>query len=158
MSGVPENSVGTTNYGNHLHEVVVSGHSHTFTLQDHSHSVTLQNHVHTVVTPNHSHSVVTPSHSHTVEIPSHGHELEYGIYEEPALPTSVTIKVDNNAVPGTAISGKNIDLIPYLAKDANGKVLRDQWHTVELKPNGLARINAQIVSRLFIQSRLGGNY
>jgi phage minor structural protein len=158
MSGVPENSVGTTNYGNHLHEVVVPGHDHTVTIANHSHSVTIGSHSHSVSIAEHSHNVSVPSHSHSVDIPGHGHDLDYGVYEHETLPTSVTVKVDGTAISGTALNRKSVDIIPYLAKDANGKVKRNEWHTVEITPNNLARINANVISRIFIQSRLGGNY
>ncbi|WP_071460743.1 phage tail spike protein [Bacillus massilinigeriensis] len=160
LTGVPENSVGdpNDNYGYHLHMLSIPGHNHSVTIAPHSHSVTVANHSHSVTLPAHSHSVTIAAHSHNVEIPGHGHDLLYGVYEHDTLPSQVTIKVDGRAVPGTATSGDNIDLIPFLAKDSDGKVRRGAWHTVELTPNGLARINAQVISRLFIQSRTGGNY
>lgn len=162
MSGVPENAVGSENYGYHQHEVQIPGsifsHDHTISIGNHSHSIQIGNHSHTVQTPSHSHSVQIDPHSHTLEIPGHGHSLEYGIWEESSLPSQVTVKVDGQAVPGTAISRDSLDLIPYLAKDSEGRVQRGTWHTVELKPNGLARINATVISRLFIQSHTGGSY
>ncbi|MBT2736171.1 phage tail spike protein [Bacillus sp. ISL-7] len=148
MSGVPENVVGTANYGNHLHEVVIPGHNHTVTIASHTHSVSV---------PSHSHTVTIPDHSHTVAIPDHTHAIEFGIYELGQLPTSVVIKVDDNTVPFTSVEGDNIDLIPYLSKDSEGKVDRG-WHTITIAPNDLGRINAQIYSQVFIQSRGNGSF
>jgi phage minor structural protein len=148
MSGVPENAVGTDNYGNHLHEVVIPGHNHTVNISDHTHSVAV---------PSHTHNVTIPSHSHTVSIPDHTHEIEFGIYKLEALPSSVAVMVDGNTVPHTSVEGDNIDLIPYLSKDSEGKVQRG-WHTVTIAPNDLGRISAQIYSQFFIQSRGEGNY
>jgi translation initiation factor RLI1 len=39
MSGVPENSVGTDNWGYYLHKVVTPGHDHTVTIGNHTHTV-----------------------------------------------------------------------------------------------------------------------
>jgi hypothetical protein len=65
--------------------------------------------------------------------------------------------VDGNTVPFTDVSGDNIDLIPYLSKDGEGKLNRG-WHTIIITPDDLGRINAQIYSQVFIQSRGGGSY
>lgn len=138
-------------YASHTHAVEVTdelNHAHTVSISPHQHSVSISPH---------SHTVETPSHTHSLTLAGHGHELIYGIWEEPTLPTSVTIKVDGNTVPGSAISGENINLIPYLAKETDGRVKRG-WHTITLTPDGLARINAQLVRRVFIQSHSGGNY
>jgi phage minor structural protein len=143
MSGVPENAVGSDNYGNHLHEVVVPGHDHSVSIPNHSHSVSV---------PSHTHNVDIPGHTHNVSIPDHTHGLEFGIYQLERLPTAVTIKVDNNPLDFTDTKGDNIDLIPYLSKDTDGKVNRG-WHTVTITPNDLARINAQIFTQFFVQSR-----
>jgi phage minor structural protein len=157
MSGVPENSVGTTNYGNHLHEVVVPGHNHSVTIASHTHSVTVPSHTHNVTVPSHTHTVSIPDHTHNISLPDHSHDIEFGIYKHTTLPTAVAIKVDNNAVPATSVEGENIDLIPYLSKDGEGKIVRG-WHTVSIAPNDLGRINAQIYSQVFIQSRGQGDY
>jgi hypothetical protein len=153
MSGAPENVVGSS----HLHEVVVPGHSHTVTISNHSHSVTVSDHSHSVTVPSHTHSVTIPAHTHTVDMPDHTHDIDYGIYTLNRLPTAVSIKVDGNTVPYTATSADNLNLIPYLSKESDGKVIRG-WHTVEIKPNDLGRITAQVTTQFFIQSRGGGNY
>jgi len=171
MSGVPENSIGDENYGYHVHEVRMSGenwtHDHTINLPSHSHNFDVPNHTHTVSVPAHTHTVNTPSHTHEVNIPNHTHEItlpdhihdiEHGIYELSTMPTSVQIRVDGNLLPITALNGNDIDIIPYLDTDSGGKITRGTWHTVEITPNDLARINANIISRLFIQSRMGGTY
>jgi hypothetical protein len=48
-------------------------------------------------------------------------------------------------------------LIPYLSKDTEGKVNRG-WHTIAIAPNDLGRINAQIFTQFFVQSRGGGSF
>lgn len=130
-------------------------------LKNHTHSVS--NHTHTV--SNHTHSITLQPHSHNFEIeipainiPEHVHEIEYGIFEYDKLPTRITITVDGNVLPITATSGDRIDLIPYLKKDSSGKIARGRYAEIKLTPNDLARINANVTSRLFVQSRIGGTF
>ena len=119
---------------------------------NHSHSVSIPNHTHDFDVPNHAHSVSIPNHTHDITLPNHTHAIQFGIYKLDKTPTTVTIKVDGNTVPVNGTSGDNIDLIPYLAKDSEGKVNRG-WHTVTIAPNDLGRVNAQIYTQFFIQSR-----
>jgi phage minor structural protein len=114
--------------------------SHTHRVSDHVHYV--NDHTHTV-----------DSHSHSFEIDPHSHPIKHGIFTLDTVPSSVTIKVDGNTVPYTSTSGDDIDLVPYMDKDSDGKVLRGQYHTLEIEPNGLGRINAQVFMQLFLQSR-----
>jgi hypothetical protein len=180
MSGVPQNGVGDENYGYHMHEVRIPGsyfthaheiklpaHSHDFSVPDHSHTVNIPSHTHSVTIPNHTHTVNTPSHTHEIDIPAHTHEIDipdhthgidYGIFKLPDQPTAVQIKVDGNLLPHTAISGDQIDIVPYLAKDSEGRITRGRWVEIEITPNKLGRINASVISQLFLQSRGGGDY
>jgi phage minor structural protein len=132
-------------------------HSHNVTIPNHTHSVNIPAHTHEFDVPNHTHSVTIPNHTHGITLPDHTHEIQFGIYKLDRLPTSVTIKVDGNTVPHTSLEGENIDLIPYLSKDSEGKVNRG-WHTVTITPNDLGRINANIYTQFFIQSRGGGSF
>jgi phage minor structural protein len=125
---------------------------------NHSHSVSVPSHTHDFSVPNHSHTVTIPNHSHDLTLPDHTHDVLPGIYEVDVEATAVTVKVDGNVVPVTSTSGSDIDIVPYLAKDSGGKIQRGTWHEVEITPNDLARINANIISRLFISSHIGGNY
>ena len=113
---------------------------------DHSHSVSI---------PNHSHNVTIPSHTHDTVIPEHTHGIDYGIFESPETATAVVIKVDGTTIPITATSGEDIDLLPYLQKDGDGNISRGRYAEIVITPNNLARINATVSSRLFIQSRIG---
>lgn len=180
MSGVPENSIGSENWGNHLHEVVINGdnfshshtvtvpshkhqvnipaHSHSVTIPAHTHSVTIPNHTHEINIPNHTHEINIPNHTHTITLPDHTHDIQHGIYKLSEKPSRVTIKVDGNVVPVDSTSAQNINLIPYLSKDGGGKIERNKWHEVTITPDKLGRVNANIISRLFIQSRIGGTF
>jgi phage minor structural protein len=150
-TGIPEGSV-TPPYELHEHLVIIAD-----SQLAHEHTVSIPNHMHSVSVPTHAHDFTIPNHSHSVTIPTHTHDIEHGIFKLSQLPSSVTIKVDGNTVTHTSTSGDNIDLIPYLAVDSGGKIVRG-WHTVEITPNDLGRITAQITTQFFIQSRGGGNY
>jgi phage minor structural protein len=159
-TGIPEGST-LPPYELHEHLVTLTdaalAHDHTVSIPSHTHSVTIPSHSHDFNVPNHSHSVTIQSHTHDFSIPNHTHDIQHGIYKLAQLPTSVSIKVDGNTVPSTSTSGENIDLISYLATEASGMVVRG-WHTIEITPNDLGRITAQITTQFFIQSRGGGNY
>lgn len=134
--------------GAHTHSVQIPAHSHEFTVPNHTHEVSI---------PNHTHEIEIPSHSHEIELPDHTHNVKHEIVELDTLPSSVVIKVDGNTVPHTTTSGDRINLIPYMAKDSDGKITRGR-HEVEILPNGLARIEADLILRVFIQSQLGGTF
>lgn len=149
--------------GNHSHSVTVPSHTHDFDVPSHSHNVSIPNHTHNVVIPAHTHSIDIPSHQHDIDIPAHQHEItlpnhtheiEHGIFKLNRTPSRVTIKVDGVTVPITATYGDSIDLIPYLPLDSENRVTRG-WHTVEITPNDLGRINAEVMTQFFMQSRGG---
>ncbi|MBY7111371.1 phage tail protein [Bacillus sp. 17RED48] len=180
MSGVPQNSVGSENWGYHLHEVVIPGdafshshtvnvpshkhqvnipaHSHSVSIPAHTHSVQIPNHTHQINIPNHTHEINIPNHTHTISLPDHTHDIQHGIYKLSEKPSRVTVKVDGNIVPVDSTSAQNINLIPYLSKDGGGKIERNKWHEITITPDKLGRVNANIISRLFIQSRIGGTF
>ena len=125
-----------------------------------SHKHDMYGHAHFI---SHEHTVA--NHTHSVTIPNHTHDIDHGIYEFPHLPPSVIVKVDGNIVPGlTALSGFDIDIVPYL--NATGtKINRGEFHTVEIipqtsvdNPKGLARIYANVVNQVYIQSVGGGDF
>ncbi|UBH10588.1 phage tail spike protein [Macrococcus armenti] len=168
MTGAPENAVGSENYGNHMHEIQISGehfehdhsvtipaHSHNVSIPEHNHSVTIPAHTHNTQIPAHDHQIDIPNHVHSINIPGHTHEIEYGIFENPKEASSVEITVDGTKLSTTATSGQNIDLLPYLKKNSDGDIERGRYAEIIIKPNDLARINATVTSRLFIQSRIG---
>ncbi|MCG5104458.1 phage tail spike protein [Oceanobacillus alkalisoli] len=140
--------------GNHQHSVTIPAHSHEFSTPNHTHSVNIPAHTHDLTIPAHSHEVTIPEHTHEIELPNHTHEVRHGIYELNEIPSSVLIKVDGNVVPHESISGDRIDLVDYMSKDSNGRITRGR-HEVEILPDGLARIEADLILRVFIQSQLG---
>ncbi|MBG9839817.1 MULTISPECIES: phage tail spike protein [Bacillus cereus group] len=133
-------------------------HTHDISLPDHSHSISIPNHSHNISIPNHTHDISIPNHTHDITLPDHTHEIEFGIFELNETPSKVTITVDGNVLPFDSTSGQDINLIPYLAKDTGGKLQRGRYVEIKITPNSLARINATVTGRLFIQSRSGGTY
>jgi len=150
----------------HTHAITIPTHSHGFDIPSHSHSVSVPAHNHSVSVPAHSHSVSVPAHNHEItlldhfhgiEIPDHTHAVKHGIYELAKMPSIITVKIDGNIVPITGTSGDRIDLVDYMNKDVDGKITRGR-HEVELLPNDLARIEADLILRVFIRSHMGGNF
>src|SRR5699024_4167981 len=141
----------------HRHDVTIPNHSHTVSVPSHNHSVTIPNHSHDVTIPDHTHEIDLPNHTHEIELPDHTHEVKHEIIELSSMPSNVTIKVDGNTVPHTSTSGDRIDLTDYMSKDSSGKITRGR-HEVTIHPNGLARIEADLICRVFIQSQLGGKF
>lgn len=152
----------TNSAGDHTHSI--ADHIHSFS---HFHLITslvipaltvdVPDHGHNVRIPGHSHSVSIPSHTHTVTIPDHTHDIVYGIYEGTTA-RSVTILVDGNTVPASAISQREIDVSAWLDKDENGKITRNSWHEIQIVPDQLTRIEANLFAQCFIQSVGGGDY
>lgn len=148
-------------FDNHYHAAQVTdelNHSHSVSLQAHTHNFDVPNHTHSVNTPAHTHDVNIPAHTHDFSVPAHTHEIEFGIFELDETPTHVTIEVDGTVISFNQTSSDNIDLVPYLLKDSSGKIQRGRYTEIKITPNSLARINATVTSRLFIQSRIGGTY
>lgn len=135
--------------GNHTHETTLPNHTHTTTIPSHAHSMNI---------PNHTHDINIPNHTHEIALPDHTHEIEFGIFELYETPSKVMIEVDGNRLPFDSIRGQDINLIPYLAKDKDGKLQRGRYVEIKITPNSLARINATVTGRLFIQSRSGGTF
>lgn len=148
-----------TNYDNHVHRITTEAldHYHNVSFPSHTHGFTIPAHTHDFNTPNHTHKVDIPNHRHEIVLPNHTHNVKHEIVELDDLPDKVTIKVDGNTVPHTNIKGDRINLVDYIDKDDNGKIKRGR-HELEITPNALGRIEADLILRVFIQSRLGGVY
>jgi hypothetical protein len=133
-------------------------HAHEINIPNHAHEINIPNHTHQINIPNHTHQINIPNHTHSITLPDHTHDIQHGIYKLSEKPSKVSIKVDGNIVPVDSTSAQNINLIPYLSKDGGGKIERNKWHDVTITPDKLGRVNANIISRLFIQSRTGGTF
>jgi hypothetical protein len=113
--------------------------------------------VHVLVLQNHTHQITINDHTHQITLAPHTHDIEYGIFEGPT-PTTVTVRVDGNVISGLGVSADEVDIVPYLSKEAGGKIERGTWHTIEITPDSLGRIVASVVTQIFVQSRGGGDY
>ena len=107
--------------------------------------------------PDHDHSVSIPSHTHSVSIPSHEHAIVYGIYEG-GRASSVSVVVDGNTVPAAQITTGECDVTAWMDADEDGKITRGTWHEIQIVPNGLTRIEANLFMQCFVQSVGGGDY
>ena len=139
----------------HSHSVSIPAHTHSVSIPSHTHSVSIPSHSHTVKVPSHTHTVTIQAHSHTFNIPDHTHDIEYGIYKGTTA-SKGTLIVDGTTV-GTYSSFSNLNLIPYLNKDSDGIIVRG-WHTLQVTPNALSRVELDLVIQLFANSRGGGQY
>ena len=153
---------GADNMETHTHNVNLAvsqlQHTHTVNIPSHTHNFEVPNHTHQVTIPDHTHQVEIPDHTHEIELPDHTHDIEFGIYEHDTVPSSITVRVDGNEVPGLGTNETDVDIVPYLAKDGGGRIQRGVWHEVTITPNDLGRIVANIHQQIFVQSRGGGDY
>ena len=143
--GIPSHS---HSIGSHTHDIT----THTHGDFDHFHFVTVG-----FTIENHNHNVSIGSHSHSVTIDDHTHAIVHGIYRGTTA-SSVMVAVDGNAVDPGDITSNQFDAVPYLAKDSNGKITRNTWHTIAFTPNTLTRIVADIQKKTFVRAVSGGNY
>jgi phage minor structural protein len=140
--------------GEHYHDLY--NHGHQINIPDHHHTVRIPSHTHIVNIPSHTHSINIPNHRHSINLPNHTHDIEFGIYEGTRA-NSVSIKVDGNILPTTQ-PGQDINIIPYLSVDSEGKIQRNTWHEVEIIPDQMTRVLANIFMQIFTNSRGGGDY
>ena len=153
----------TGSAGSHYHTIT----NHTHGLNDHTHYMShwhSYDHKHTVTLPamsvslpSHTHSVTISTHSHSVSLPNHTHDMIHGIYRGSSA-SSYTLQVDGNAVPASAIDGGEVDIVPYLSRDEDGRIQRGTWHEITLTPNALTRVVMRRFVKTFIQSVGGGDY
>lgn len=115
-------------------------HTHTvdFTIESHSHEIRLD----------------IQDHDHKIHIDPHSHDPIHGIYEG-GRANQCYLRVDGKSVYNY---NHEVNLIPHLSKDDSGRIERGTWHTVEIIPDALTRINANIFIQLFTNSRGGGDY
>lgn len=117
--------------------------------------ITLLDHCHWFPTDEHYHDFSISSHSHSITIPDHTHEIEYGIFNAYTGATNANIFVDDKDI-GIVKADENVDIAKYLSTDNDGKIQRGVWHTVQIVPNTLTRIEASIQNIVFINPK-GGN-
>lgn len=129
--------------GSHYHTVNMNLPAH-----DHSFNVNI---------PAHSHSFTVPAHKHDITLPDHSHEIEFGIFEHGDRADRLSVTVDGNSTPLQDTNINFADIIPFLRKDDSGLVTKGK-HSIEITPNKLAHISAQVTCRVFIRSQVGGEF
>lgn len=117
----------------------------------HTHGVDITEHTHNIL------ALEFDPHTHTVQLPDHTHGIVYGIYEGTKA-TSCSLSVDGVTVQTGVTDGSNIDIVQYLSKDSAGKIKRNTWHKIEIIPDRMSRIEANLFVKTFITSFSGGNY
>jgi len=79
----------------------------------------------------HSHSVTIGDHTHST--PNHTHSLDFGIRES-SVPGTVRVYLDDVLIADlndlTYVS--DFDLLPFIAKDSNGRV-QEGYHVLEFR-------------------------
>ena len=138
------------------HAHILYNHGHTIDIPNHQHLVVVPDHQHSILIPDHQHSINIPNHKHSISIPDHDHELEFGIYQG-SIADSVQIRIDGKTIPQTE-PGQDIDIVAFLGTDGAGKIQRNTWHEIEIIPNKMTRVIANIFMQIFTNSRGGGDY
>jgi len=140
----------------HTHTVNIPSHSHSISVGSHSHTVNIPSHTHTVNIPSHTHNVDIPDHQHEFTLPDHIHTIEYGIHQGSSA-SAMMIFLDDTFVGLYENSVTDINLIPYMSKNANGTVMRGS-HTIQIVPNDLTRIEGTFQIRMFTNAHSGTQY
>ena len=149
-------AAGHTHGMNHKHDFI-HVHNVSFLVTIPPIKVDIPAHSHVFETSSHTHSVSIPAHTHDLTLADHTHEMVYGIYEGDTA-SSVTLRVDGSVVPVSELVASEMDIVAYLDKDDDGKITRGTWHEIEIIPNGLTRIEANLFVQAFVQSVGGGDY
>lgn len=130
---------------------------HTHRIYDHSHYM---DHTHTIRSHNHDmdHTHNLPEHTHDMDhehrMSPHTHAIQFGIYQGNRADFA-TLRIDGKVVNTT---DREVNIIPHLAKDNQGKITRGSWHTIEIIPNKLTRISASVFLQTFLNSRGAGDF
>ena len=122
----------------------------------HSHQVTIQAHNHSVTLPSHTHGFSVPAHQHSFAVPDHTHDIEYGIFRGTTA-KALHITVDGKVAGDYGANILDLNLIELLSRDGSGNVNRG-WHTIQIKPDILTRVELDLIIQLFANSRGGGQY
>ena len=139
-------------HGEHNHQIPAHYHSMgsmIFNFGGHTHDM---DHAHVI--PSHMHELA--GHTHVVNASAHTHDSVYGIYTGTTA-TKATLKVDGVERFVDASGRSEVDVTQYLAM-TDGRITRGVWHEIEIVPDKLTRIEANLFVQLFVQSRGGGDF
>ena len=155
----------THGLGSHTHTAPnhTHGMAHTHNLNQHTHSLGAHTHQmgahwhnmthsHTFDVPNHTHIVDIDAHTHTV--PAHAHDILYGIYEG-TTPVTVDVYVDGVLKLDNKTVVINENIAAFFSQ-TGGKITRNMFHTIEIRPNTLGRISAFLYIKTTQISKVAG--
>lgn len=117
---------------------------------EHTHST--PSHTHGFNVPSHTHNVSIPAHSHNVTIPAHEHDIKAGIFFF-GSPKSFDVYVNNTKRLTVTGTDAEIDLTKYLTDEETSMIPRGSWHSVEIRPDGIAYVSIDMYVQGFVQSR-----
>lgn len=123
----------------------IPAHNHPFNEDSHNHGQ--------FTYPAHHHTYTVPGHHHTMTLPAHHHEITPGIYRF-GNPQSFSVYVNGSKKGTFATKDAELDITGFLV-GADGKILRGQWFTLEIRPDSLTYASVVLVVQGFIQSRGG---
>lgn len=139
----------------HTHVVEIDGHNHnmdhTHDIKAHYHGISMPAHAHIVRMPAHAHIITMPEHKHKLKIPKHEHEITPGIYFY-GVPRSFDLYVNGVYKKNFKTTAAEIDLTEFLLNSEN-TITRDEWKTIEIRPNDLSYISINLFVQGFVQSR-----
>lgn len=153
-TGQKSADVTSTESGQGEHNHMIPAHSHAIgskfiNFGSHTHEM---DHVHQI--PAHYHELA--GHTHIVNASAHTHESVYGIYTGTTA-TKATLRVDGVERFVDASGRSEVDVTQYLEMQ-DGRIKRGVWHEIEIIPDKLTRIEANLFVQLFVQSRGGGDF
>ena len=142
---------------NHSHTVITNPHTHgiehthnvTVNIPNHQHNVSVPNHQHNVTIPNHSHGM---DHTHTTTLPDHNHRLDPGMAWHNVQPARFDIII-NGVVRQTVTAWEFQRDITDWMLNAQGRINRNAYYRIEIRPNAPAHVQMTLSVQGFIQSR-----
>lgn len=140
----------------HSHKIAISNITLGILKTDlaHTHKVKLASvgsHRHSFSVGSHTHKVTIKAHTHKVPIKAHTHEIKAGIFESGSA-SAFDLYVSGKKK--TTINAKSweSDITEWLLNN-DGKIPRNSWIKVEIRPNDLAYVISSVFVQGFVQSR-----
>lgn len=140
----------SVDFGTHSHSFSIPSHSHSLNIS-HQHSYSIA-HTHTFACPPHTHGINIPNLSGSVTIPPHDHKILPGIFEASETPTKFYIYVGGKLRETINATNWNGDISEWLL-NAQDKIQRDTWISLEIVPDKLAYVVSSVFVQGFVQSR-----
>lgn len=98
----------------------------------------------------HQHNITLEPHTHNLTLPDHAHQIT-PIISLFGNPQQFQLLVNGNSGGFFHTQDAEIDLVPFLL-DQENRVPRGRWHTISVRPDGLARVEMSYFVQGFIRS------